>query len=125
MPRSKSTWQPGQSGNPRGRPPKSRALTALLEQAGSRRIPADDGGAKLARRQLLARHIWQGLTEGEITFPNGRTLFLDAGDYLALARLVLTQIDGPPPAAVDVTSAGEPVPFSMIEVVKQVTAQVE
>jgi len=32
MARSSATWQPGQSGNPNGRPPKAKCLTDLLRK---------------------------------------------------------------------------------------------
>ena len=100
-------WAKGQSGNTKGRPPKKRALTDLLEKTGKRKL--ESGGTA---KELFARKVWEGLTTGMITFnaPTGDIpILLGAQEYIALARLVLTQIDGPPPAAVDVTTAGQPV----------------
>lgn len=120
-------WEKGQSGNKKGRPPKSRALTALLERAGKKKT----AGGKTSKQEMADR-IWEALATGMITYPSfteqvvrdvvqpdgkktavtvevERTprIFLEAPDFIALAKLVLSQIDGPPPAAVDVTSAGE------------------
>ena len=49
------TFKPGQSGNPNGRPPKSRALTALLEKAGGRKISVlqPDGSIRLIPGKAL------------------------------------------------------------------------
>lgn len=117
MARSKTTFQPGQSGNPKGRPPKSRALTALLEKAGKKKMPPKPDLPQVQRNQYFAEKVWEGLTTGMIQFENW-VIPLYPADYIALAKLVLGQIDGPPPAAVDVTSAGNPVQIAMVEVVK-------
>ena len=107
-------WVKGQSGNTKGRPPKSRALTELLERTGKKKTPGGVTG-----KQEFAERLWEGLTTGSITFSgagkrNGRIMTLEAPDFIALAKLVLSQIDGPPPAAVDVTSAGQPVNAAII-----------
>ena len=109
-------WKKGQSGNPRGRPKKARALTALLEKVGAKRLRGMP-----SNRQLFAEKIWEGLTTGVITFDNGeRALELTAGEYIALSRMVLAQIDGVAPSAVDVTSDGERVAsIEIVEVIKQ------
>jgi len=90
----------GQSGNPKGRPPKSRALTKLLEREGNKRYLA--GGVPTQAKRLFAERVWQGLVTGRITFDDGTTITLDASDYIALAKLVLSQVDGPPRAEADV-----------------------
>lgn len=115
-------WGKGISGNPRGRPPKKRALTDLLEKIGKKK--SQDGQSN---SQIFAEKIWDGLTTGVITYPpvtiqvekvvklpSGKEsillvdevktpkVILSAGDLIALARLVLTQIDGPPKQEHDV-----------------------
>lgn len=101
-------WAKGQSGNKGGRPPKKRTLTDLLERTGKRKLEA--GGTA---KDLFVQKVWEGLTTGVMTFPDGK-MNLEAQEYIALAKLVLSQIDGPPPAAVDVTSAGQPVNAAII-----------
>jgi hypothetical protein len=117
MARSTTTFQKGQSGNPKGRPPKSRALTTLLEKAGKKKMLPKPGEKAIPLNQYFAEKVWEGLTTGMIQFE-GWMIPLYPNDYIALAKLVLGQIDGPPPAAVDVTSAGNPVQIAMVEIIK-------
>ena len=60
-------FKPGQSGNPAGRPPKSKALTELLEKALSKTVETQDG--KIAGKRILASLVAEGLTTGRVTFP--------------------------------------------------------
>jgi hypothetical protein len=89
-------FQKGQSGNPAGRPPKSRALTAILEAAGNKTLPTQVDGKAHARKHLLAAQMWQAATEGEITLPNGQKMELSPEDMIAAAKWIYTHIDGPP-----------------------------
>lgn len=101
-------WEKGQSGNTKGRPPKKRTLTDLLERTGKRKL--ESGGTA---KDLFVSKVWEALTTGVMTFPDGK-MNLEAQEYIALAKLVLSQIDGPPPAALDVTSGGQPVNAAII-----------
>ena len=98
-------FQKGQSGNPNGRPPKSRALTEILEAAGNKTIDYD--GKRTARKRVLASLLWEASTTGEATLPNGTVLELGASDWFAVVKMLYSQIDGPPVKQLDVTSAGE------------------
>lgn len=105
-----TTWKTGQSGNPRGRPPKQRALTKLLENAGKRKLNGTDETAQ----RLLVERVWQGVTTGVIDFgitPTGapHVIVLDAAGWTRLAKMVYDQVDGPPKAEMDITSAGQPI----------------
>ncbi len=108
----------GQSGNPKGRPPKSRALAELLSKHASRKMDMGEG-EKTTAKEVFAAKVLEGLTRGVISYPpvkriqektrtvNGREvvelveveephqLVLDASDFIALARLLLTHLDGP------------------------------
>jgi hypothetical protein len=112
-------WGKGTSGNPRGRPAKGRALTELVERVGNRKRETAEG--MRANKQMFAEKLWEGLTTGAITFE-GRALALSGQEWQALAKLVLSQVDGPPPALVDVTSEGEAVSFSVVEIIKRADA---
>jgi hypothetical protein len=106
-------WEKGQSGNLNGRPQKSRALTAILEAEGSHMIEMSDG-IKVARKRLIARNLWQAVTLGKMTFPDGNEIQLSPDDILALTQFLYKHIDGPPPAAVDVTSGGEKIVVRLV-----------
>lgn len=92
-------FAPGQSGNKRGRPPKKRALTEILQKAGGRRVLHDD---KLkARKQILAEMLWQVAMTGAVTFPAtaleaARTVTLAGDDWFDAVKFIYAQIDGPP-----------------------------
>ncbi len=105
MARSNTSFQPGVSGNPKGRPPKKRTLTNLLEKVANRKFTAE--GEEIAAKQLFAAHIWEGLATGKITFPDSSILQLDSTSYINLAKFALGQIDGPPKAEMDVTTEGK------------------
>ena len=99
-------WQKGQSGNPRGRPPKARTLTEFLKKEGSKTVEID--GVRVSGKRLLARRVWEGLNTGKITFQDG-TMKLSPQDWQALMKWLYNHVDGPPRLDVDVTSGGEPV----------------
>ncbi len=108
MPRraSSTSFKPGISGNPKGRPPKKRALTNLLERGGNVKIQTEQG--EISAKKMVVARIWEGLATGVLTFGQN-VIALDSDDYIAMLRFVFTQVDGPPKGEVDVTSAGEPI----------------
>lgn len=114
MTKNDTSFKPGKSGNPKGRPPKKRTLTNLLEKGGNQKFAAE--GKPQAAKQLFVQKVWEGLATGHITYQeaNGQAMRfpLDAQQYIALARLVLGQIDGPPKAEIDVTSEGKAIAAS-------------
>jgi hypothetical protein len=95
-----SAWTPGASGNKRGRPPKGRALTEILEKAGSRTIP--HGDQKLSRKKILAEMLWEGAINGKVTLPydpalmKQREMVLDGDDWFDVVKFLYAHIDGPP-----------------------------
>lgn len=109
-------FQPGQSGNPRGRPPKGRALTEILRKAGSRTLEV--GGKRVARQRIIADLVWQLAATGQAEFPDGTKItVLDVADWVAAVKWLYTHLDGPPRAELDVASGGQPILISSIEAV--------
>ena len=87
-------WPKGQSGNPNGRPPKERALTAILEAAGSRSIVMPDG-KKLSGKRFIAQALWELVTTGKVTMPDGVTWTVEPRDWLETVKWMYVHIDGP------------------------------
>ena len=56
----------GQSGNPGGRPPKDRALTAILDDYGHKRRDTPVG--RMAAGKRLAGLVWEGALTGRVDF---------------------------------------------------------
>ncbi|MCD6291384.1 MAG: hypothetical protein J7M34_12840 [Anaerolineae bacterium] len=107
----------GQSGNPRGRPPKGRALTEILEKAGSRTLEAR--GRRISRKRLVADLLWQTAATGKLVFPDGRVLEVPFADWFDVVRFIYSRIDGPPKVSMELAGEdGRPIPVSVIEVVK-------
>jgi hypothetical protein len=102
-------WKPGQSGNPKGRPKKERALTEILQRAGSAMVALPDG-TRTSSRSVLARALWDLATSGKAELPGGKVIGLgEDKDWLPVVKFIYSQIDGPPPAALDLTSNGQTV----------------
>ncbi len=89
----------GPSPNPAGKPPKSRALTDILEAAGNQTV-TDGEGKHTARKRFLARALWGIATTGKATLLDDKVLEVAPADYLAVVKFLYQQIDGPPPQAV-------------------------
>lgn len=92
--RGNPTWR-GRSGNPSGRPPKSRALTEILERAGREKMPTR-GGDIHERRKVLATMLWDAATTGEAKLPDGEeVLRFSPKDWLEVVKFLYQHIDGP------------------------------
>ena len=105
MAKSSTSWRAGQSGNPKGRDPKVRPLTEILNTAGGTTLEVD--GKRIAGRRLIARYLWQAATLGQVTMVDGKVLRLSPRDWLDVVKWLYAQIDGPPKHELDVTSGGE------------------
>lgn len=93
-------WQKGQSGNPKGRPPKKRALSEILERAGAASLLVD--GKSVSGKRLVARLLWSVATTGGAVLPDGRELAVTPKDWLEVVKFIYSQVDGPPPRDVNV-----------------------
>jgi len=106
-PTGKGGWKPGQSGNPRGRPKGTRALTEILARAGSKAIEDCDGKRRSGKR-IVARLLWEAAITGAVQFPNTKeATIIPFSDWLGIIRFLYGHIDGPPPQSLGVTVDGE------------------
>lgn len=91
----------GNQNNVRGRPPKARALTEILARAAAETVQLVGEERRTARKQILARLVWDAAIFGEAVFPasegQGAPRPLKAGEWIDLVKWLYGQIDGPPP----------------------------
>lgn len=90
---NKGRFQPGQSGNPSGRPPKSRALSDLLAKALSASVPTD--GGRVAGKRLLAKLVAEGITTGKVTFPGEEKSILGIKDWIEFVKWAYGYLEPP------------------------------
>jgi hypothetical protein len=93
MPKSSTSWGKGKSGNLKGRPPKNRALTRLLQESGE--APLIIGGEQLTGQQALARRIWEFVATGQVMLGDEPLKAESIADWLATVKWLYTHIDGP------------------------------
>ena len=106
-------YKKGQSGNPKGRPVKSRTLTAILETAGKEKIEVN--GAPVKRHDFLAAKVWQAVIEGKVVLLDDVTLKLSTADWRETVEFLYKQIDGPPKQEIDMTTQGEKITNTLTE----------
>ena len=97
-------WQKGQSGNPAGRQPGDRALTAILSEYGRKKTDTSVGRVVAGRR--LAGLVWEGALTGNVDFGD-RVVSLSGRGWSDLVQWLYTHIDGPAPARLEHSSDPE------------------
>ena len=112
-------WQAGQSGNPKGRPPKARALTDILERAGAKTVTItlpDGTEKKLSGRRFLAQAVWELVTTGRVTYATGKQATADPAAWLDTVKWLYAHIDGAPKQSVEMGGPdGGPIQFKRVE----------
>ena len=60
-------FQPGHSGNPKGRPPGSKSLRTLIERELETKVTVREGGrvVEMTKRELLAKQVTKKAIEGD------------------------------------------------------------
>jgi len=59
-------WEPGQSGNPNGRPKKEYCLTDILKAQGNLEDIEIKDGTKITRKQAVAKKLWALAMGGDV-----------------------------------------------------------
>jgi hypothetical protein len=64
-------------------------------------------GTRISGRRLMARQVWEGITTGVVSFPDGKKLSLSPQDWKDFVKWAYGHIDGPPVTAIDLSTNGE------------------
>jgi hypothetical protein len=105
MPRSGTTWQPGQSGNQKGRPRSGRALAEQITRELTHGVNVDS--KRVSGKRLLAQLVTTAALRGEVKLPDDRVVQFNSSQVLDIWKFLLTHLDGPAKAELDVSSDGE------------------
>jgi hypothetical protein len=97
-------FQKGQRANPHGRPPKARALTAVLAKQGEQTVEVN--GRRVKAHDWLAAQVWTLVTHGAIRLGKRTLCVHDGKEWFEIAKWLYTHIDGPPRAVAGSEAAG-------------------
>ena len=110
-------FKKGESGNPSGRPPKSKAMTDILGTALSKTIETKDG--KIGGKRLLASLVTEAVTTGKVTFPGDELpSVIGVKDWTEFVKWIYERIDGKPAQPIEGNEDG---PAIVVKIVKGAT----
>ena len=84
-------WKPGQSGNPKGRPRKKRALAELLRAKGEEAIAI--GSMEMSGQDALAIAIWQVAITGEVWLGGRRLEVQSVTEWASVVKWLIDTIE--------------------------------
>jgi hypothetical protein len=96
----------GRTNNANGRPPKERALSNRLAAELARLVELPDG-TRVSGKVLLAQMRVTAALTGKLTLLDGTTRELSTEQLLNEQEWIYRQVDGPPRAELDLTTAGQ------------------
>jgi len=53
----------------------------------------------------VALAVWELVTTGKVTMPDGRKWLLDAGEWFEVVKWIYAQVDGPPKQSLELAGA--------------------
>jgi hypothetical protein len=86
-------WQAGQSGNPKGRAPASRAISEMLRLKGEETVIV--GGQALSQQEALAEAIWRFVLKGDVMLGKKHLKADSVGDWVQAVKWLYTYVDPP------------------------------
>jgi hypothetical protein len=86
-------WKPGQSGNPKGKAPGSRAISEMLRLKGEETVVV--GGQALSQQEALAEAIWRFVLKGDVMLGKKHLKAESVGDWVQAVKWLYTYVDPP------------------------------
>ena len=90
---SRGRWQAGQSGNPKGRAPSSRAISEILRLKGEEMVVV--GGQALSAQEALAEAIWRFVLKGDVRLGKKHLQAESVVDWVQAVKWLYTYVDPP------------------------------
>jgi hypothetical protein len=84
-------WKPGQSGNPKGRKPKGRALTEILRLKGQKLIVV--GSEHYTAEEALAEAVWQFVLTGEVQLMGNYLKAQNIGEWASVVKWLYSHVE--------------------------------
>lgn len=84
-------WKTGQSGNPKGRKPKGRALTEILRLKGE--DPILIGGETITAQEALAKAVWQFVNTGEVWLMGKKLEAQNVGEWASVMKWLYMHVE--------------------------------
>ncbi len=90
---NRGRWKAGQSGNPKGKAPGSRAISEMLRLKGEETVVV--GGQALSAQEALAEAIWRFVLKGDVMLGKQHLKAESVGDWVQAVKWLYTYVDPP------------------------------